>query len=193
MNLLEVLNSSTSLIPSNEDIINQLFPNLWVFLSHILASLFLFLVVLKMAWKPTKKYIAKRTEQIQKDLFESEQSKFEAEKHLEESKQKLLDSREAASKIIENAEMEAEEKRKKIESAAVIKANNIEKEGMAQVKKQEIELEKRMNLEVSKLALETVELFLSKKMDDKENKVLIDKIVDDLTKRVDSKSKSVTQ
>lgn len=191
MNLFEILNSTT-FIPNNEDIINQIFPNVWVFIAHIVASFFLFLLILKLAWKPTKKYIQTRTEQIQKDIYASEQARYEAEKHLEEAKQKLLDSKTAASKIIENAEMEAEETRKKIESAAIIKANNIEKEGLSQVKKQEIELSKRMNLEVSKLALETAEMFLSKKLDEEENKKLVNQIVQDLSKRIDTKNKSTT-
>ncbi|MDE6082412.1 MAG: hypothetical protein K2F52_00870 [Malacoplasma sp.] len=41
-----------------------------------------------------------------------------------------------------------------------------------------------MNLEVSKLALETAEVFLSKKIDNEENKKIINDIVEDLTSRI---------
>lgn len=187
MDFVWILNSQ---IPGQSDIINQLFPNLWVFLSHVLATIFLLALVFWLAWKPTAKYIQRRTEEIQKDMVAAEKSRIEAEKNLEASKKQILESKETALQILENAEFEADEKRKKIEMAALNKASHIEREGLSQVRKQELELEKKMNLEVSKLALETVEIFLSKKIDEEENKKLVDKIVNDLTSRVDGKAKN---
>lgn len=174
------------LIPSDTTIINQLFPNVWVVVSHVVATVLLLTLVIYLAWRPTKRYIAKRTDEIQKNMDLAEKARIEAEKNLEESKTKILESKDTAAHIIDVAEFEANEKRKKIESAAMNKASHIERECLSQLKKQELELSKRMNLEVSKLALETAEIFLSKKFDEQENKKLIDKIVGDLTKKVDS-------
>lgn len=184
---ITILNSQ---IPGAEEIINKLFPNLYVFISHVIATIILLTLLIYLAWKPTKRYIEKRTLEIQKDVIATEKARIDAEKNFENSKKHLLESKETAMQILENAEFEAEEKRKKIELAAINKANHIEREGLSQIKKQEIELSKRMNLEVSKLALETAEIFLSKKIDEDENKKIVDKIVSDLTSRVEASSKT---
>lgn len=186
MTIFETILTSDSLISGNETIINQLFPNLWVFVAHTLATILLLILLFKLAWAPTKRYIAKRTQEIQKNMKEAEQAKIEAEKNLEESKMKILESKNTASQIIETAELEADEKRKKIELAAINKANHIERESLIQLKKQEEELSRRMNVEASKLALETAEIFLSQKINEDENKKLVDKIVNDLSQRIES-------
>ena len=178
--MMEIVRMITA-IPGNEPIINQIFPNVWVFVSHVLATVLLLILLVKLAWKPTKKYIEKRTLEIQKELLETQKSRIEVDKNIEMSKMKLLESKEVASKILEDAEFEAEEKRKKIESAAINKANHIESETLSQIRKQEDEMIKRVNLEASKLALEAAEVFLSKKVDDEENKKIVDKIIEDLT------------
>ncbi len=179
---------TNSTIPNAEEIINKLFPNVFVFIAHTIATILLLVSIIFLVWKPTKKYIERRTQEIQKNIKEAEESRENANKNLEESKQKILESKITASQIIENAELEAEEKRKKIEKAAMNKASHIEKESLTQLKKQEQELSERMNLEVSKLALETAEIFLSKKIDEQENKKIIDNIINDLTNSIDEKT-----
>ena len=179
-----------SAIPDNSEIVNQIFPNLYVFIAHTISLIFLLILVTRLAWKPTKNYIEKRTQEIQRKMEDAEKAQIESEKNLHMSKMKLLESKNTAAQIIENAELDAEQKKKKIEAAALNKASRIENEGLSKIKKQEMELEKRMNLEVSKLALETAGLFLSKKIDEEENKKIIDDIVNDLTSKIGSSSKT---
>ncbi|MDE5767740.1 MAG: hypothetical protein K2H56_04325 [Malacoplasma sp.] len=173
-----------SAIPDNSVIINQIFPNLYVFIAHIISLIFLIILVTRLAWNPTKKYIENRTQEIQSQLDAADKARLESEKNLEISKIKLLESKSTASQIIENAHLESEQKIKKLEKETLDKVNHIEKEAMLKIKREEIDLEKRMNLEVSKLALETAEVFLSKKIDDEENKKIINNIVEDLTARI---------
>lgn len=175
-----------SAIPDNSAIINQIFPNLYVFIAHTISLIFLIILVARLAWNPTKKYIENRTKEIQSQLDAADKARLESEKNLEISKIKLLESKSTASQIIENAQLESEQKIKKLEKESLDKVNHIEKEAMLKIKKEEIDLEKRMNLEVSKLALETAEVFLSKKIDDEENKKIINDIVEDLTSRITS-------
>ncbi|MDE5775144.1 MAG: hypothetical protein K2H51_02305 [Malacoplasma sp.] len=173
-----------SAIPDNSVIINQIFRNLYVFIAHIISLIFLIILVTRLAWNPTKKYIENRTQEIQSQLDAADKARLESEKNLEISKIKLLESKSTASQIIENAHLESEQKIKKLEKETLDKVNHIEKEAMLKIKREEIDLEKRMNLEVSKLALETAEVFLSKKIDDEENKKIINNIVEDLTARI---------
>lgn len=177
---VDFLNAINAVIPTSEDIINQIFPNLWVFIAHIVAAIILFALVIYFAWKPTKKYLEKRKKEIQKDVDAAEQSKLESEKNLEASKQQLLDSKTTAGQIIETAQIEAIDIKNKSEKEAVRKANLIEKQTDDYIRKQEKELSERVNLEVSKLALDTAEIFLGKKIDKEANKEIVDQIVDEL-------------
>lgn len=177
-----------SAIPDNTEIINQIFPNFYVFIAHVVSFVLLLFLVMRLAWKPTKTYIEKRTQEIQRKMEVAEKAQMESEKNLHDSRMKLLESKNTAAQILENAELDAEKTKKKIEATALNKASHIESEGLAKIRKQEIELEKRMNLEVSKLALETAGIFLSKKIDEEENKKIIDDIVNDLTSKIESSS-----
>lgn len=174
-------------IPGNEEIINKIFPNLWVFIAHIIATIILFSIVIFLAWKPTKRYLESRKKEIQKDVETAEQSRVDAEKNLEISKQKLMDSKETAGQIIETAHIEALDLKNKIEKEALDKAAFIEKQTKDSIKNQEKELSNRMNLEVSKMALETAEIFLGKKIDKESNSKMVDQIVKELEERYKNK------
>ncbi|MCF0217728.1 MAG: hypothetical protein HUJ42_01640 [Malacoplasma sp.] len=183
MEHLQIIFNDGTLVPSESSVVNQIFPNLYVFISHIISLFLVFLLLFRLAWKPTEAYLRNRTEEIQKMVKEAELKAQESEKSLQLANAKLMDSKLTAAKIIETAELDAENKKKKIVQEAQNKANIIEKESFAKIRKQELELESRKNLEVSKLALETAETFLLKKIDDEENKKIIDDIVADLTKK----------
>lgn len=188
-NVFDSVISLQSAIPDNSQIINQIFPNVYVLIAHVISLIFLLLLVIRLAWKPTKNYIEARTKEIQRKMEAAEKAQLESEKNLHISRMKLLESKNTAAEIIENAELDAEKTKKKIEAVALNKASQIESEGYSKIKKQELELEKRKNLEVSKLALETAGIFLSKKIDEEENKKIIDDIVNDLTAKLESSSK----
>ncbi|BAC43848.1 ATP synthase subunit B [Malacoplasma penetrans] len=188
-NVFDSVISLQSAIPDNSQIINQIFPNVYVLIAHVISLIFLLLLVIRLAWKPTKSYIEARTKEIQRKMEAAEKAQLESEKNLHISRIKLLESKNTAAEIIENAELDAEKTKKKIEAVALNKASQIESEGYSKIKKQELELEKRKNLEVSKLALETAGIFLSKKIDEEENKKIIDDIVNDLTAKLESSSK----
>lgn len=178
---------NSSLIPDEKAVINDIFPNIWVLISHIIAFVILLILVIFLAWKPTKKYIKKRSEEIQKNYKLAEELRLEFEQKVEVSNQKIIDSKITAANIIHLAEVEAKQKQKEIEIEAINKANNIEKEKKEQLLKQEQELKKNFNYEASKIAIETVEIFLSKKINDTNDLEFINNIVNDLEKRLDKK------
>lgn len=186
-NITYLLTELNAAIPGNEEIINKIFPNLWVFIAHIIATVILLSLVIFLAWKPTKRFIESRKKEIQKDLTDAQSSKMEAEKNLEISKQKLLDSKSTAGQIIETAHIEALDLKNKIEKEALNKASLIEKQTEDLIRKQEIELSKKMNLEVSKLALDTAEIFLGKKIDKETNHEMVDEIIKELEEKYHTK------
>lgn len=183
--VLNAQEQSRPALPSKDDIINSIFPNIWALIAHIVATIILFSLILYFVWKPTKKYLEKRKKSILKDVEEAKEKNKLANENFELSKSELLESKEAASQIINKASLEAESIKMKIENNAIKKADFIEKEALENVKKSEQEASLRVNKQASILALEIAEILLSKKMDNDENK----KIVDDIIKNLEKENK----
>lgn len=183
--VLNAQEQSRPALPSKDDIINSIFPNIWALIAHIVATIILFSLILYFVWKPTKKYLEKRKKSILKDVEEAKEKNKLANENFELSKSELLESKEAASQIINKASLEAESIKMKIENNAIKKADFIEKEALENVKKSEQEASLRVNKQASILALEVAEILLSKKMDNDENK----KIVDDIIKNLEKENK----
>lgn len=175
---ITIFNESAA--PDGSVIVNQLFPNVWVFIAHIVATLIILGAVIWFGWKPTKEFLRKRKDVIEKNVVESKEARIEANKNLEISKQELLNSKQTAREIINNATLEADELRKDIEKKAKNRAAFIEKEATENIKKQENELNKKINSQVFDLALDTAEVLLGKKINKTENKDLVDSIIKDL-------------
>lgn len=178
---------NNSLIPGKDDIINAIFPNAWILVAHIIATIILFSLIIYFAWKPTKKYLEKRKKTILKNVEEAEEKNKLANENFELSKNELLESKDAASKIIHNASLEAESIKMKIENNAIKKANFIEKEALENIRKSEQEASLRINKEASILALEAAEILLSKKIDNEENQKMVDDIINNLQKEKEVK------
>lgn len=174
-------------IPSEEDIINAIFPNAWAFVAHIIATIILLSFIIYFVWKPTKKYLERRKKTILKNVEEVEEKNKLANKNFELSKSELLESKEVASQIVHKASLEAENIKTKIENNAIKKADFIQKEAFENIKKNEQEALLRVNKEASILALETAEILLSKKMNDEENQKMVDDIIKNLQKEKEVK------
>ena len=95
---------STSCSPVEKEIVlDDLLPNLWVFLSHVFATVVLLLVSIYLVWKPTKTSLAKRHEYIQNEISQTEEIKKNALKQLAEAEQTKINAFNDAKKIIETA------------------------------------------------------------------------------------------
>lgn len=169
-------------VPSGEEIINLLFPNVWVFLAHVVAAIVLILLVIFLAWKPTKKYIDNKKEFLLKETKEIENKNKEIEINLENSKIKILDANNIVSSIILEANVESERIRLNAQKESTRIFNTLKKEAEISIKKQEIEMSKKLNSEVIDLVFDATTTLLSEKINKDLNLELVNKILDDLKK-----------
>ena len=96
---------STSCAPiDKEDIISDLFPNLWVFLTHIFAAIILLIVCIYIVWKPTKTNLAKRQEYIQNEINKAEEIRKNALKQLSVAEQTKIEAFENAKTFVAEIE-----------------------------------------------------------------------------------------
>lgn len=169
-------------VPSGEEIINLLFPNVWVFLAHVVAAIFLILLIVFLAWKPTKKYINSKKEFLQKETKEIESKSEEIEINLENSKIKILDANNIVSSIILEANIESEKIRLNAQKESTKIFNSLKREAEISIRKQEMEMSEKLNSEVVDLVLDATSTLLSQKINKNLNFELVNKIIDDLKK-----------
>lgn len=89
--------------PNAAEIVNQLFPNLWIFIAHTLASISLLFMLSKWVYEPFKKSMRARRNNIKAILIDANEKKIEAEDKLLISNKKLLDVNFEAKNIINEA------------------------------------------------------------------------------------------
>ena len=64
MEFIKLILSDGLGLPSGEDFVNKVFPNIWAFLVQLIAFIIMAVIVVKFAYKPVKNFLNKRREYI---------------------------------------------------------------------------------------------------------------------------------
>lgn len=168
-------------LPTGDDFVSKVFPNIWAFLVQLLAFIIMSIIVIKFAYKPVKKFLAQRREYVEEHLSKAEEATKKAEYNVKETEKNLALSNKKALQIIEDAKKEAEKQKQEILLQAKVEANN----KMIQVQ-QDIEKEKQKAVQevhddVVNLALEASKTLLTREVNSLDNQKLLNDFVDGLT------------
>lgn len=181
MIFFKFLADSSSNIIDKDDIVNKLFPdNIWIFVTQLLAFIFMILLVIFLAYKPIKKAIQKRKEYVNNTLSDAKKLKSEAEDNLFESNKKIKQASKQADEIVNKAKKDALLEKEKQEA--------ILKEELAKKKidfDKQLEIEKEQALqeqkqEIVNIAMEASKSILNKNIDKKDNEKIIENFVDEI-------------
>ena len=168
-------------LPTGDDFVSKVFPNIWAFLVQLLAFIIMSIIVIKFAYKPVKKFLAQRREYVEEHLSKAEEATKKAEDNVKETEKNLALSNKKALQIIGDAKKEAEKQKQEILLQAKVEANN----KMIQVQ-QDIEKEKQKAVQevhddVVNLALEASKTLLTREVNSLDNQKLLNDFVDELT------------
>lgn len=168
----------TSCAPiDSSEIINNLFPNLWVFVSHIVATIILIIIMAWLVWKPTKDSISKRHDYIEGQIKEAEESRNEALKKLAEAQKEKVAAINQAQQIIDDANVQAYEIKEKLEAEGKKNAQIISENALIDAENLKKEISKNMHDEIVSIALDATEKLLQKKISKKDNDKFVDEIL----------------
>ncbi len=168
----------TSCAPiDSSEIINNLFPNLWVFVSHIVATIILIIIMAWFVWKPTKDSISKRHDYIEGQIKEAEESRNEALKKLAEAQKEKVTAINQAQQIIDDANVQAYEIKEKLEAEGKKNAQIISENALIDAENLKKEISKNMHDEIVSIALDATEKLLQKKISKKDNDKFVDEIL----------------
>ncbi len=162
------------------DIINALFPNLWVLLAHIVAFTTIFIFMIRWVWKPSQNALRKRYAFLDEQVEKAEKAHQLAQEKLAKIEKKELEAYQKIEHIMENAKQESMQTSEHILASAKKQANLIKNNAKSEIHKAEIRLQKEMNEKAIKIALNTAEAILNKEIDKKSH----DKYFDDFMKKL---------
>ncbi|MDR0739298.1 MAG: F0F1 ATP synthase subunit B [Mycoplasmataceae bacterium] len=166
-----------------QGIVDDLLPNLWVFLTHIFACVFLLIIIMWLAWKPTKTYLAKRRAYIANEIAEAEKSRREAFIKLNEAEQTRIQAHAQAKIIVDNATNQAYAQKETIENESKINAKKIIEDAKQQSLKLEKKLREDNEKQVLDIAFSATEALLQKNFDKSDNDKIVQEFIDKLAKK----------
>ena len=172
---------STSCSPvQKETVLDDLLPNLWVFLSHIFATVVLLLVSIYLVWKPTKTSLEKRHEYIQNEIAQAEEIKKNALKQLADAEQTKIDAFNDAKKIIETANDQAYQQKEEIERQALNNSEKIKTQAKYDVEKIKAEAKQDMNKKIIDIAFAASSALLKSRVSKKDSEAFVSDFINKL-------------
>lgn len=160
-----------------DDIASKIFPNVWDFLVQFSAFVIMVILITVFAYKPIKKFIKKRQELLDEEVNETKKRNEEAKANLLVSQKEIAFTHEKASKIIENATKEGNERKQEIILQANKEAENKIKEADEIIKKNQAEAKNEIKNELSDIAIDLSSKILEREVNEGDNKKLIDDFV----------------
>lgn len=170
-------------LPSPEEFMQKIIPNLWAFLIQLLALLVMIIIFFIFAYKPVRKILNKRKDHIESQISEAEKKNELASKTQFEANNNLLESRKKADQIVTEAKEIA-----KTESRKIIDSTNLEVTKIKQAADEDIASKKEaakddIRKEIINVALDASKEIIQREVSEDDNR----KLVDDFLKEMDKK------
>ena len=160
-----------------ENIVNQFFPNFWVFLAHIIALVILLVAMIYFLWKPTQKNLKSRQALIQKNMDEATEAYAQAKVYLENANAKRLKASMEANQIIAHATSEGFRIKAEIEDAAKRSANITIQNAKQELVRRERVLREEMQKQIINVALTASEALTKKSLSSADNQAFIEDFI----------------
>ncbi len=170
-------------VTSNE-IINQIFPNVWVFIAQIIAMIILLSLIIWLVWKPANRWTDKRKDHLMREVEQTKKAKEEAFSNFEKSKEEQIRAQAQAIHIVNAANDEGYKIRERLEVEAKANARRIQNEAKDEALKQEEKLRQDMQKEIINVAFSAAEALIKKEINKKDNQRLVDDFIKNIDKNL---------
>lgn len=161
-------------------IIGALGVDVKLLLANIVNFVILVYILKKFAYKPILQFIEERTAKIKKGVEDAELAKTNLADATTQREQVLLQARQEAQQIIEQAKSTATQKTEQAVQHSRTESEKIVKAAQLQIKQEQTEALQAAKREVADLVIQASEKLLRKKIDPATDQVLIDKTLSEL-------------
>ena len=159
------------------DILQLLVPNVWTAISQLCASAVLFFLMYKLAYKPVKNILDKRSDFEQAKLDEANSLKEETEKLNKEAKDMISSANKTAETIVKEAKEEGEEIKQELIEEGKQQTKQMMENAQRDIAQQKDKMYEEMHDEMVKATISAAEKLLETKLDGKKEKDNIDSFI----------------
>lgn len=164
------------------DIIDKIWPNVWVTLAQIIAFVLMCLAVFFFAYKPIKKNLNARKNYVENNIKDSKDQLEDAKNKNYQADQNLADSKQEAIEIINNAKTLAQKNQdealKETDEIIKQKYETFEKN----IAKEKEKMAQDVHDQIVSTSIDISKSIIKKNMDEKENQKIIDEFLDGVNK-----------
>lgn len=143
--------------------------------AQIINFLIILYVLRRFLYKPVLDLLKKRQDIVKEGLMKAEEANQRLEKVVEEEKNIIRNAQMEAKKIVDDVKIEAAALSEELEENAKEKAQKLLKDAREQISRQAIEIEKRLTLNISRIALKFLQKSLRDLFSEKEQEKLMEK------------------
>ncbi len=164
---------------SPEDVIDKLLPNgIWPVITQLLATLIMFVIVYKLAYKPIKTMLDKRAAHVKKSLDDASRDQKLAANLLSEADVSLNQAKLTAQRMVLDAQEDMETARAEALENIKDQTRRLKLKAEEDIKSAQAQAKEDIRKEMVSLALEASQRVLGRELQQDDN----DKIVDDFIK-----------
>lgn len=154
--------------------------NIWQILISLINLLIMFMILKKFLFKPVKKVVDARTEQVKSIYTDAEQSRNDANQMKNEYEQRLASARQEADSMIKTATQTAQKKGDQIVFEAKAQASHVKQKAEEEIAQQKKKMLQDVREEISELAVDIASKVVEREISPKD----YDGFVDDFIRNV---------
>lgn len=165
---------------NSEELINQLFPNLWIFIAHIIATIVLLIVLSRLVYKPFKKAMRERRMKIRESLDDAALKQAQANSNNKQAKELINNVKMEADKILSKGRAESEVMKREIIEQAHFQVNELNKRNKVEMEKEKEKYEDDIRKTIVSIAFSAASQILKEEIDQEKHDKLIENFIDNL-------------
>ncbi len=151
-----------------------------ILLAQFINFSILIWVLWRYAYKPVFRILEERKSKVEQGLDDAEKAALSLKEAEAESKKIILEARQEAIKVLEQAQLKGEERQQEIIKKAELEIGAIMEKERAKVIAEKANSLTELKTEVSNLVMIALQKFLEDNLDDKKDQELVAKIVSNL-------------
>lgn len=154
--------------------------NIWLIIISLCNLVILFLIIKKFLYKPVKKMLAERQNQLDKKYSDAEDAKLEAENDRREWSERISKVQDEADSIIENAQIQAKRMGDKLTDDAKRRADGIVRNAEEQAKLEKKKAEDSVKKEITDVSVLIAEKMIGREINENDHRNVIDEAIDEI-------------
>ncbi|MDY3937600.1 MAG: F0F1 ATP synthase subunit B [Oscillospiraceae bacterium] len=154
--------------------------NIWLIIISLCNLVILFLIIKKFLYKPVKKMLAERQNQLDKKYSDAEDAKLEAENDRKAWSERIALAEDEAGEIIEKAQTQAKRMGDKLTDDAKRRADGIVRNAEEQAKLEKKKAEDSVKKEITDVSVLIAEKMIGREINENDHRNVIDEAIDEI-------------